>query len=36
MKDKLKGYLDLVFSAVLLGAGVMIGMALISVAIKLL
>jgi hypothetical protein len=35
MKDKLKGYIELLFQAVLLGAGVMIGMTIIAAVAKL-
>lgn len=35
MKDKIKGYMELLFQAVLLGAGVMIGMTIITAVAKL-
>lgn len=35
MKNKIKSYLELLFQAVLLGAGVMIGMSIIAVVAKL-
>lgn len=35
MKDKIKRYLELLFQAVLLGAGVMIGMTIIAVVARL-
>lgn len=34
MKDKIKSYLELLFQAVLLGAGVMIGMTIIAAVAK--
>ncbi len=35
MKDKIKSYLDILFQAILLGAGVMIGMSLIAAVVSL-
>ncbi len=35
MKDKIKRYLELLFQAVLLGAGVMIGMTIIAAMTKI-
>lgn len=35
MKEKFKNYLDILLQAVLLGAGVMIGMSIIAVVAKL-